>query len=111
VAKFHNRLQDIFANLKHYDPKALKLSIYGEYFGGNWPLDHPSNIKGGPTSVQKGINYTPNHEFFAFDIYVTNSETTYWVDFLDIPKILNNLIPSVPVYVQGTFDEVFNVNI
>jgi hypothetical protein len=89
----------------------LKFSIYGEYFGGNWPLEHPLNIKGGPKAVQKGIHYTPHHEFFAFDIFVTNSESAYWVDVLDIQLLLKDLIPTVPIYVQGIFDEVFDVKI
>lgn len=39
----------------------IKFSIYGEYFGGNWPLEHPNAIKGGPKQVQKGVCYTPEH--------------------------------------------------
>ena len=64
----------------------------------------------GPKSVQKGVFYTPNHDFFAFDIFIINNQTAYWADVFDIPKLLKDIIPSVPVYVQGTFDEVFNVN-
>lgn len=29
---------------------------------------------------------------------------------LDIPILLGNIIPTVPVYTRGTFDEVFAVN-
>jgi hypothetical protein len=54
--------------------------------------------------VQNGICYTPYHEFFAFDIFVTNADSAYWVDVTDIPKLLKDLIPSVPIYTQGTFD-------
>ena len=89
----------------------LKFAIYGEYFGGNWPANHPNAIKNAPKQVQKGICYTPNHEFYAFDIFVTTSETAYWVDVYDIPKLLENNINSVPVYVKGAFEEVFNVKI
>jgi hypothetical protein len=62
----------VFANIRHRDPKVLKFAIYGEYFGGNWPAGHPQAVKGSPKMVQKGVYYTPNHEFFAFDIFVTN---------------------------------------
>jgi hypothetical protein len=47
----------------------------------------------------------------AFDIFVVTEHTAYWVDALDIPKLLKDKIKSVPVYIKGTFDEVFNVNI
>lgn len=111
VARFHNKLPDIYKNIKEYDPKMIKFSIYGEYFGGNWPVEDANYIKGGPKSVQKGVYYTPNHEFFAFDICVVAEDKNYWVDVLDIPKLLKDYIPHVPVYTKGTFDEVFNMDI
>jgi len=61
VVKFHNRLNEVFDNIKKVEPQLLKIAIYGEYFGGNWPLDHPAYVKGGPKQVQKGIYYTPHH--------------------------------------------------
>lgn len=60
VERFHNKLADIYATIKEYEPKMIKFSIYGEYFGGNWPANHPSFVKG-PKAVQKGICYTPQH--------------------------------------------------
>ncbi len=41
---------------------------------------------------------------------MTTLETAYWVDVLDIPKILKEAIPAVPVYAKGSFEEVFNIN-
>lgn len=102
--KFHNKLKDVFENIRTFEPDLLKFSIYGEYFGGNWPADHPANIKNGPKQVQKGVYYTPHHEFYAFDIYIVASDKIYWADVLDIPKMLKDYIPSVPVYAKGTFD-------
>ena len=43
----------------------IKFAIYGEYFGGNWP-----EVQGKVKAVQKGIYYTPSHEFMAFDIKI-----------------------------------------
>lgn len=40
---------------------------------------------------------------------ITDSHS-YWVDVLDIPKLLKENIRHIPVHVQGTFDEVFNMN-
>ena len=110
VTKFHNKLNDVYDNIRKFDPKLLKFSIYGEYFGGNWPVNSPLQLKGGCKAVQKGVYYTPNHEFYAFDIFVVNEQVAYWVDVLDIPRLLGEHINSVPVYVRGTFEEVFNVN-
>jgi Rnl2 family RNA ligase len=110
VARFHNKLTDIYTTIKEFDPKMIKFTIYGEYFGGNWPANHPNSVKGGPKAVQKGIYYTPEHEFMAFDIFIVTVETAYWADVFDIPKLLKDNIKSVPVHTKGTFDEVFNIN-
>jgi hypothetical protein len=104
VTKFHNKLNNVFNKIKQFDPRTLKFSIYGEYFGGNWPVNHPNAVKNAPKQVQKGVCYSPLHEFFAFDIFVTTSETAYWVDVFDIPKLLENNIRAVPVYAKGNFD-------
>lgn len=42
-------------------PDLVNFTIYGEYFGGNWPVDDPAYQKNGPKHVQKGVYYTPNH--------------------------------------------------
>jgi hypothetical protein len=39
----------------------IKFSIYGEYFGGNWPAKHVDFVKTAAKAVQKGISYTPHH--------------------------------------------------
>ena len=60
VARFHNKLADIYTRIKEFDPKMIKFAVYGEYFGGNWPEKDPNFVKG-PKAVQKGVYYTPNH--------------------------------------------------
>ena len=77
----------------------IKFAIYGEYFGGNWPEG-----QGKAKAVQKGIYYTPSHEFMAFDIKIFTPESAFWVDVLDIPKLLKENLKSVPVYAKGTFE-------
>lgn len=46
----------------------------------------------------------------AFDIFIVTTETAYWVDVFDIPKLLKENIKAVPVHAKGTFDEIFNLN-
>ena len=74
----------------------IKFAIYGQYFGGNWP-NHTGKVK----AVQKGIYYTPDHQFMAFDIKIFTEETAFWVDVIDIPKLLKDNMKSVPVYAKG----------
>jgi len=44
VLRFHNRLPEVFANIKNVDPEVLEFTIYGEFFGGNWPINHPQGV-------------------------------------------------------------------
>lgn len=87
-------------------PDLVKFSIYGEFFGGNYP----GIVNKSQKTVQKGVYYTPNHEFFAFDILVFLKEKQFWVDVTDIPKILGDNLKSVPIYARGTFKEMMELN-
>ena len=52
---------------KYSDTRSI--SIFGEMFGGTYPhKEVQPNRK--MTAIQKGVCYTPGHEFYAFDIYV-----------------------------------------
>ena len=61
MKKFHNNLKPIYEKIKGMYPDLVNFTIYGEYFGGNWPVDDPAYQKNGPKHVQKGVYYTPNH--------------------------------------------------
>jgi hypothetical protein len=108
VKKIHNHLDDVFQKVKATYPETEIIQIYGEYFGGSWPQEHPNFFKG-PKAVQKGVYYTPHHEFMVFDIKVTTPTSAFWVDVIDIPKYLDNKIMNVPVYAKGTFDEMLAI--
>ncbi len=45
----------------------------------------------------------------AFDIKIFTAETAFWVDVIDIPKLLKENLKSVPVYAKGTFNEVYEI--
>lgn len=54
----------------------LEYTIYGEIFGGVYPHSEvPKNPKA--TKVQKGVYYTPNNKFYAFDLKVNGSYIHY----------------------------------
>ena len=74
--------------LVRYTPKVLSLftivqsamsdvetlTVFGEMFGGKYP--HP-DVKHQKQQmiIQKGVFYSPVHEFYAFDLYITTNET------------------------------------
>ena len=104
VTRFHNKLADVYKTILEFDPEMIKFSVYGEYFGGNWPVDHPDYTINKYKSIQKGVYYTPEHEFMAFDIFIATATKNYWVNVHDIPKLLKDNIKSVPVHTKGTFE-------
>ena len=62
-------VKDVFS--RHEDVKSV--NVFGEMFGGTYPhKDVQPNRK--LTIIQKGVCYTPEHEFYGFDIYVINDE-------------------------------------
>ena len=56
VNKFHNKLANIYKNLKELYPNMIKFSLYGEYFGGSFP-NSDEKFK----HVLKGVYYIPHH--------------------------------------------------
>ena len=59
----------LFRRLCQTHEGVKSISIFGELFGGAYP--HPDVQRVGRlTVIQKGVFYTPKHEFYGFDIYV-----------------------------------------
>jgi hypothetical protein len=63
------------------------------------------------TIIQRGIKYTPNHEYFAFDILVKTAKGALWVKVTELDHFLNKHIPTVPIHKKGSLDEILQVNI
>jgi len=64
--KYSDKIFSLYRSLKQ-EFEINSLSIFGEYFGGYYPH---INVKKDPLAktVQKGVYYLPNNEFYAFDI-------------------------------------------
>ena len=84
-----------------HDFKANRCVIYGELFGGEYPHLDIEGIKG-IQAVQTGIYYSPQIEFYAFDIVIeTDGGDRY---FLDYQKMINyfdktNLLYAKPLQI------------
>jgi len=79
LASLQPKFENIWRDLKVTYPELTQLTIFGELMGGSYP--HP-DVKRNPTAVktQKGIFYSPNNEFFAFDILLNRT------DYLSVTK-------------------------
>ena len=61
--------KDVFSRYKN----VRSVNVFGEMFGGTYPhKDVQPNRK--LSLIQKGVCYTPEHEFYGFDIYVINED-------------------------------------
>lgn len=56
-------------------PDTVSVSVFGELFGGKYPhKDVKQNNM--VTIIQKGIYYTPEHEFYGFDVFILLKDGT-----------------------------------
>lgn len=92
----------IFDHLKTDDNNVNGIQVFGEFFGGGY-----KGYKSTESRIQKGIDYTPNHEFYAFDILVSyeNGGSKY----LGVDEC-NNLFETFGLFYnkelfRGTLDE------
>ncbi len=95
LEKYKNKVTDLFQYLtKEFDLHTL--TVFGELIGGGYPhKDVPINKDA--KLVQRGIYYSPNNEFFAFDILINGEQ------YLDIEKI-NHLFENFGfVYAETLF--------
>lgn len=71
------KVDEIIKQVSVLYPKYKAIIVYGELFGGLYP-----EIKTEFKPVQKGVFYSPNLHFYAFDIYVIESEEhKYYIDY------------------------------
>jgi Rnl2 family RNA ligase len=72
--RYMQKVTSLFSIVKNDFPDILTLTVFGEMFGGKYP--HPDVKNDSKTVViQKGVFYCPNHEFYAFDLYVTTENS------------------------------------
>ncbi len=81
------------------------LTIFGEYFGGIYPHKDVKKNKLAKT-IQKGVYYCPDNEFYAFDILLNNHI------YLDVDTCINlfeqhNFIYSKDLF-RGNLDDCLN---
>ena len=74
LERYMPRVIALFSTVNESIPDLKMLAVFGEMFGGKYPH---SDVKNDSKTVviQKGVFYCPNHEFYAFDLYV-NTENS-----------------------------------
>lgn len=99
---YKKNVMEVFKKVKTIYPDVETVVIYGELFGGGYKHKEVEPVKDA-VKVQKGIEYAPHNEFYAFDIKLNG--TTY----LDI-DITNQIFEETgffyaKILFQGTLEE------
>ena len=68
----------LFSIIKENISDLKTLTVFGEMFGGKYPHPDVKNNSKIPV-IQKGVFYCPEHEFYAFDLYVTTEESARYL--------------------------------
>ncbi|WP_046756507.1 RNA ligase, Rnl2 family [Kordia jejudonensis] len=100
--KYEKAITDLFKRVKNDFPETKIMTVFGEIFGGSYP--HPDvELPRGMTRIQKGVFYSPENDFYAFDICLNHTE------YLDV-TIANTYFEQVGLFYAktlfaGTFTE------
>ena len=76
AVKYHDKVLQLFEKVKEDFPDILTLVVYGELFGGHYKHLEVAKVKDA-IKVQKGIDYAPYNDFYAFDIKLNG---THYLD-------------------------------
>ena len=82
--------------------RATEIVIYGELFGGSYP-----DIKSKTKAVQKGVYYSPELQFYAFDLKVNGR----YIDTDQRVGVFNEAeVPYSPILLRGSFVDCLHVD-
>ena len=71
--KYETKIIQLFNIISKKVENISQLAVYGELFGGLYA--HPAVLKvKSATRLQKGIYYSPDNDFYAFDIRINNEQ-------------------------------------
>jgi Rnl2 family RNA ligase len=104
-ARYEDRIISLFARMKSTYADLQSLSIFGEMFGGVYPHPDVKNYSK-VQNIQKGVFYSPVHEFYGFDLYISGCETSRYLSVDDTNAFFEaeNFFYAKTLF-QGNIDE------
>ncbi|MGG1924054.1 RNA ligase, Rnl2 family [Chryseobacterium sp. NRRL B-14798] len=102
LERYRNNVIEVFQKVKTIHPDVETVVIYGELFGGGYQHKEVESVKDA-VKVQKGIEYAPYNEFYAFDIKLNG------VTYLDT-ELVNQIFEDTgffyaKILFQGSLEE------
>jgi len=96
------KIMTIIEYIKNNYSNLTSIIIFGELFGGSYP--HLSvKVNRSVKSVQKGIYYSPNLHFYAFDIMINNEYIDY-SNTLEIFK-MSDILYAEPLGIYQSYED------
>lgn len=83
--------------------QGVDVRVYGELFGGGY--DHPDVEQCSCKQVQRGVQYSPKTEFYAFDLMVKSGEYESYVLWTEAEDLLSEHFFTAKTLFKGTLDE------
>lgn len=106
------KIMIIIQKIKKNIEDVIQIIIYGELFGGIYP-----NYEQKRMPIQKGIYYSPNINFYAFDIYIIERKPDglkkYFVDFEKSIEYFEqaNILYAEPLEIFNSYEKAINYKI
>ena len=104
LERYNQRIKDLFSVVKNSFPDMETLTVFGEMCGGKYP--HPDVQYEKIMIIQKGVFYCPNHEFYAFDLYLKTAENEFYLPVYETNAFFEqgNFLYAKTLF-RGTFDD------
>jgi len=88
LERYAGHIYHIFNLIRLCRPELRSIAVYGELFGGAYP--HPGvPMERGMKPVQRGVWYSPGHDFYAFDIYVFTRNGDYFLPVMEASSLFS----------------------
>ncbi|GHO42175.1 RNA ligase family protein [Ktedonospora formicarum] len=105
LKRLEPQISQLFSLARHLYPQLTSLSIYGELFGGAYPHPEISPVPG-LQPIQTGIYYTPDIEFCAFDLAISDLQQSSYLDYDQARMLLQSAgVLSVSPLLIGSYQE------
>ena len=89
VERYKDKVIKLFECVKSRYSETMQISIFGEMFGGLYPHDGVK-AKRNVSQIQKGVCYSPEHEFYGFDIYLFAEENSRFLSVDEVNELFEN---------------------
>jgi Rnl2 family RNA ligase len=105
LERYTNKVINLFQQVKTKHAETETLLIYGEMFGGKYPHSDVKNDSK-VMNIQKGVYYSPIHEFYGFDLYLSEAESGRYLSVDEINDFFEEgQFFYAKTLFQGTLDE------